>query len=73
MDELLQVIEDFHETRRIYDPFNSTFIALIPNINESKSFDEYKPVSLCNCIYQIIAKIIVMPLRSVMSINMSRE
>lgn len=42
----------------MYEPFNSTFIALISKSNNPSTFDDYIPISLYNCIYEIMAKII---------------
>lgn len=72
-DELLKIAEESRQLGRIHDPFNSTFIALIPKVDESKSFEEFRPISLCNCVYKIIANIIAMRLRPILSRNMSRE
>lgn len=38
--------------------FNATFISLIPNFDSLISLEEFRPISLCNCIYKIIAKVI---------------
>ena len=57
MDEL-EVVEDTRKTGRIYDAFNSTFIALIPKTDHPSSFKDFRPISLCNYIYKIMAKII---------------
>lgn len=42
----------------MYDAFNSTFIALIANIDDPQYFNDFRPISLYKCIYKIIAKII---------------
>jgi hypothetical protein len=43
---------------KVLEAFDTTFITLIPKYDNPQSFKEYKPISLCNCIYKIIAKII---------------
>jgi hypothetical protein len=55
---ILHVIEESRRNGRIHSPFNTTFIALIPKSDEPCSFDEFIPISLCNCIYKIVEKII---------------
>ena len=57
-EDLLRVIEDSGKSGKIPIVFNSTFIALIPKSDNPKTFDEFKPISLCNYIYKIISKII---------------
>ena len=46
--------------------FNSTFIALIPKIDLPKSYEDFRPISLCNYIYKIIGKIISVHIRKVL-------
>jgi hypothetical protein len=56
--DILKVIEETILNGRIHSPLNTTFIALIPKVNDPLSFDDFRPISLCNCIYKIIEKII---------------
>eukprot|EP01018_Ginkgo_biloba_P034237 Gb_24170 [translate_table: standard] len=56
--ELLRVIEESRVSGKMLAAFNSTFIAPIPKSDNPSSFEEYRPISLCNCIYKIIAKVI---------------
>jgi len=37
---------------------NSTFLALIPKETNPGSFDRYRPISLCNSSYKIVAKLL---------------
>eukprot|EP00253_Pinus_taeda_P031803 PITA_31803 len=65
--DLLGVIEERRTTGSIYHAINSTFIALIPKSDTPESFDDYRPISLCNCLYKIISKTIVNRLRPILS------
>lgn len=56
----------------MYDSFNSTFISLIPKSDDPQTFNDFRPISLCNCIYNIIAKIIANCLKPVLSAYISR-
>ena len=49
------------------------FIALIPKVDKPQSYDDYHPISLCNCIYQIIEKIIENRLNLILSKHISKE
>lgn len=56
-DEIVRVVEDSRRKGFIYEPFNATFLALIPKSDDPASFEEFIPISLCNFIYKIIKKL----------------
>ena len=45
---------------------NSAFLALIPKEKEAKSFDRFRPISLCNIGYKIITKIMASRLKHIL-------
>lgn len=53
--DLLNVVEECRTTGKLYDAINSTFIALIPKNDSPSSFNDFHPISLCNCLYKIIS------------------
>lgn len=57
----------------MYDAFNSTFIVLIPKSDDPNFFNDFRPISLYNCIYKIISKIIVNHLKPILSEFISPE
>jgi len=71
--DLLAVIEDSRVSGRIPASFNSTFIALIPKSDNAESLNEYRPISLCNCIYKIISKVLARRMKRILSNNISAE
>eukprot|EP00253_Pinus_taeda_P006377 PITA_06377 len=71
--DLLKVVEESRSTGTLYHAINSTFIALIPKSNSTSSFKDYRPISLCNCLYKIISNIIANRLRPILSRNIAPQ
>lgn len=71
--DLLRLVEDSRRRGRISSAIKSTFIALIPKTDNPLSYDEFRPISLCNCLYKIIAKILANRLKPILSQHISSE
>jgi hypothetical protein len=71
--DILKVVEESRINGHIHEPLNSTFIALIPKTDNPSSFDDFRPISLCNCLYKIISKVISRRLKEILSRNISSE
>jgi len=54
-EDLARLVEESRSRGFVHDPLNSTFIALIPKTNFPKCFDYFRHISICNCIYKLIA------------------
>eukprot|EP00253_Pinus_taeda_P032108 PITA_32108 len=48
--DLLSVFEESQTSGRLEAAITSTFIALIPKTDKPTSFDDFRPISLCNCL-----------------------
>eukprot|EP00253_Pinus_taeda_P035564 PITA_35564 len=71
--EITDVIEESRLKGEVYRPFNATFTALIPKKDDPGNFEDFRPISLCNCIYKIIAKVIAIQIFPFLSKNISME
>lgn len=71
--DLLKVVEESRIMAYIHPPVNSTFIALIPKKDRPQTFDDFRPISLCNYLYKIISKIIANRLKKILSLHISKE
>jgi hypothetical protein len=64
--DILMVVEESRESGHIYDPINVTFIPMIPKSNHPTSFNEFSLISLRNCLYNIILKVIARRVKEVL-------
>ena len=55
--DLLDAVELSRREGRANFSLNSTFITLIPKSEKPSTFDDFRPISLCNLVYKLIAKI----------------
>ena len=72
-EDLLRVIDLSWISGKIPAVFNSTFLTLIPKIDHPLSFEDFRPISLCNFVYKIIGKIISIRIRNVLGRCISDE
>lgn len=57
--DIAMAIEDSHLKTHILGLLNSTYIFLIPKTDKPVNFGDYRPISLCNLLYEVVSKIIV--------------
>jgi len=72
-EDFLKVVEYSISTRRKLVAYNSTFITLIPKIDNPSTFKQFRPISLCNNIYIIITKLTAQRLKYILSTLISAE
>ena len=58
---------------RIPGNFNYTFIALIPKVDNPVSLNDFRTISLCNCIYKVVTKVIARCLKGILSDRITEE
>jgi mannosylglycoprotein endo-beta-mannosidase len=70
---LLKVIRESQISSKIPGQIKSTFIALIPKKQDAESFEYFMPISCCNVIYKLLAKIIAIRFKLVLGQIISEE
>jgi hypothetical protein len=70
-DDLLELVEDTRVRGRVRGSLNTTFLALIPKENNPQSFDNFRPIALCNLCYKLVSKVIANMIKPVLSRELS--
>uniref|UniRef100_A0A803P4J3 CCHC-type domain-containing protein n=1 Tax=Cannabis sativa TaxID=3483 RepID=A0A803P4J3_CANSA len=65
-DNICEVVKKFFRTRVLEKQLNYTLICLIPKVEHPDRIDQFRPISLCNFSYKIIAMILANRLKRVM-------
>ena len=61
------MFKDFHEKARFVRSLNSTFIVLVRKKGGAEDIKDFRPISLVNSLYKLIAKVLANRLKKVMS------
>jgi len=64
--DIMRFVLEFHRNGRLSKGINSTFIALIPKIDNPHRLNDFRPIALVGCLYKILAKMLTNRLRQVM-------
>ncbi|XP_060974235.1 uncharacterized protein LOC133039370 [Cannabis sativa] len=64
---LVASVQEFFTMGVMNPKLNNTFICLIPKVEFPMSMDQFRPISLCNFSYKVIAKILSNRLRPLMN------
>ena len=65
--EMVRAIEESRLIGVIPDDLNRTYLTLIPKVDRPMTFDDYRPISLHNCIYKIIPNFITRRIKGILS------
>lgn len=71
--DLLKMVEYSRVEGWIAGGLNSTFFTLIPKSNNPSTFNEFRPIALCNLVYKLISKIIANRIKPKLSEWMTNE
>ena len=65
-ERVCTLVLDVLKGARFPEGLNSTFLALIPKVDNPQQVTQFRPIGLCNVVYKIISKIIVQRLKCVL-------
>eukprot|EP00253_Pinus_taeda_P021341 PITA_21341 len=71
--DIWEIVEDSRRSKTILKSLNSTFIALVPKVEEANTPEKFRPIALCNVIYKIISKVISNRLKMILPGIISQE
>eukprot|EP00253_Pinus_taeda_P023623 PITA_23623 len=72
-NDIWEIVEDSRRSKTILKSLNSTFIALVPRVEEANTPEKFRPIALCNVIYKIISKVIANRLKMILPGIISQE
>jgi hypothetical protein len=65
-DDVCQAVLSFLNNGIFGANINQTYIALIPKVKSPEFITDYRPISLCNVFYKLIAKVLANRLKTVL-------
>lgn len=72
-NDVCKAVKLFFDQKVMPEGVNTTAIVLIPKKKESKELKDFRPISLCNVIYKVVAKCLVNHLRPILESIISQE
>ncbi|GKV29201.1 hypothetical protein SLEP1_g38147 [Rubroshorea leprosula] len=64
--DVIGFIKEFQEKGKLVRGLNSSFIVLVPKVNNPQRIEEYRPISLIGAVYKILAKLLANRLKKVL-------
>jgi hypothetical protein len=71
--DLLNFFSEFHRQGILSKGLNSTFIALIPKVDNPQRVADFRPIALVNSVYKLLSKVLTNRLRSVIASVVSQN
>ena len=71
--ELLSAVDSTRVLGLIPPSLNATFLTLIPKLDKPQTFTDFRPISLCNLLYKLIAKVIAVRLKPFLDTGITPE
>lgn len=72
-NDVWAVAEESQSKASVAKELNCTLLALIPKVEHPTSFNDFRPISLCNTIYKVVAKVISNRLKPMLILIISEE
>jgi len=66
-DDVFNLVNTAFQTGYFNPAISDTLIALIPKVDQPQTFKDFRPISLCNIIYKLITKVLVMRLHPILN------
>ena len=66
-ESVTSAVQNFFRSGHMLNEVNNSFIVLIPKITNPSSVNHFRPISLCNTVYKVIAKILVSRMRPLLA------
>lgn len=63
---MCKAVSNFFRSGKLLKQVNSTFLELIPKVDNPELFEELRPISLCNVLVKKISRILANRLREVL-------
>lgn len=69
--DFVSFLAEFHENGKLVWGSNSSFKVFIPKKDNPQKVGDFRPISLIDCMYKVLAKILANRLRKVISLVIS--